>query len=309
MIFRRTLLTVFTCIAATLIGIAYLSPISKNRTNIEESHSIVEQPINTTDIDGLIQTAYLRNTSIFEALEQPLSHREETIRFRAVQALNRDPSSEATRFLLDRAVNDPSNLVRTTALKIVSIRKGNEALPAIIQALSDPCIEIQETALWIVLRDKPPGALSMILNATRNRMPTSGQIHAVGLLGQHEQSAITFLINTALQWPEKTTSAMISLSRIGDSCLDLIETRILRSTSFAEKQCLTELFRYLNTPKALELIDKLASHPSPEIRKAAYQAMTFTDTSAMMAALLNYSKLESDRDAKLFAEMLLEHRR
>ncbi len=159
----------------------------------------------------------------FEYLQAELGHPSPLIRHQALLAMKYDVSPEATVYLYDRAIHDPSPDIRDLALQQAVQKQPDRALSLVIAALGDESQTVRDTAMMKLAEIAPPDLTDLIIERCEeeNRDPRRGEILALGKVGGDR--AIEFLVSVVLRHSPVSGIAIHALAKLGNTTLTFID--------------------------------------------------------------------------------------
>lgn len=226
------------------------------------------------------------------ALNPALASPSQFTRYRALSSVARDLSPGMTSLLVDRSLHDPSPLIRSLSLRLLSVRKIEAILPVIISCLSDPAPEVQETALWILVKAQNRRAVGAIISAVDTGGPTHGQIRALGMLGGEE--SLEYLIEILNDDSSPKPAVCGALAAMGKPAADRL-IRLIESSGSSERiRTYIDALAVFSPPANIQMMKRFIEHPKSEVRRYVAEAMGSMPSQETVNVLATALKTDPD---------------
>jgi HEAT repeat protein len=291
-------------VAAIMFIVSHLAlnPVRvSNKKNISEVDSADSKTLNPAETSHRsVAKLALSNVPVKrDDIVKALSCSSEYTRYQALAALSNDLSPGTTSFLIDRAFHDPSSLVRSIALRQLSMRKIDTVLPVIITCLSDPAPEVQETALMILVRNQQVQPVRAIIESSKATGPSYGIIRSLGLLGG--DPAMEYLLKIVREYPDREAAVSHAFAMIGAPAIERITREIESCSSSADLERFTHILSFFKSEDCEDQLISLGDHPCATVRQCLMRALGGMGKEDHIDRLIEAIRIDPEQDVRLEA--------
>ena len=205
--------------------------------------------------------------------------------------------SEKSRQLISKAMTDPSETVRMSAIQALGCFLDQKELivDTLVKALQDPCSEVRSSAAYLLGSAKARNAVKALETILRDNS-ASVRRATVFALGEISSKKVTNDLLSLMDDKDSyvAATAIASLGKIGDPrTIPFVEKFVNSSDHYMRGEVAVTLGR-LGGEGALELLTKMLKDDVPSVRGAAIKGLSELGDKR---AILHIKELENDEES------------